>query len=251
MGPGVLPRVNESPLQRTVGLVCPHAGYMYSGPVAAHSFKALAEDGVPELVVLVGPNHSGYGAAVAVSQAEVWRTPLGDVKVDLEAAKTIVKVSGIAEFDDVAHMYEHSLEVQLPFLQYLYGSRFSIVPIAMMLQDMATCRDLAKGIVEALKGRNGLVIASTDFTHYEPHAVALKKDLAVIEAIEEMNAEKMMFLVRRHNVTMCGYGPVATAILACRDLGATQCRRLKYATSGDITGDYGEVVGYSSLIFLR
>lgn len=246
LGPGRLPKLNEQGQRRVVGLICPHAGYMYSGPTAAFSYHRLSQDGVPEVVVLVGPNHTGMGAMVSVSDLDGWRTPLGDIQVDKNLAKQIVQKSGVAEFDNDAHMYEHSLEVQLPFLQYIYGLDFKIVPITMALQDLATCRDLGYGIANSLSGRNAVIIASTDFSHYEPYNVAKEKDALAIKAILKMDAQELLSTVKCNNISMCGPGPVAVVLLASKVLGATTSELLSYTTSGDITGDLSAVVGYGS-----
>ncbi|MCD6096663.1 MAG: AmmeMemoRadiSam system protein B, partial [Thermoprotei archaeon] len=168
LGPGKLPKVNPQGSRRIVGLIVPHAGYMYSGPVAANAYYALALDGIPEIFIILGPNHQGVGSLIATCESEVWQTPLGDVLVDTRLAKEIVKESGIVDIDDEAHKYEHSIEVQLPFLQYIYESNFKIVPIAMMLQDMESSRILGNALAKVLKESNAVIIASSDFTHYEP-----------------------------------------------------------------------------------
>jgi len=251
LGPGSLPRVNESGERRIIALVCPHAGYMYSGPTAAHSYYRLASDGIPELVVLIGPNHTGIGAMVSISDAEYWRTPLGDIPVDREFSSNLAKKCGIAEVDGDAHLYEHSLEVQLPFLQYLYGSRFKIVAITMMLQDLATCRDLGYSLAELLADKNAVIIASTDFTHYEPYDIAREKDNTAIKAILSMDAQELLHVVKRNNISMCGPGPVATALIASKALNAKNAELLSYSTSGDITELKEEVVGYGSIAITK
>ncbi len=249
LGPGAVPKIEKGP-RNIVGLVCPHAGYMYSGPVAAWSYKALAENGRPELFVIIGPNHTGYGAAISIMTSGVWSTPLGNAIIDEIFAKEILDYAEIAEEDIDAHISEHSIEVQLPFLQYLYGEvRF--VPICMMLQTYEAALKLGEAIAKASEGRDVVIIASTDLTHYEPHEMAREKDEAVIRQIVNLNAKDMMDLVYRRGISMCGPGPVATAIIACKRLGAEKAVKLKYATSGDVTGDYGSVVGYASIAIYR
>ncbi|MEM3554168.1 MAG: AmmeMemoRadiSam system protein B, partial [Candidatus Bathyarchaeia archaeon] len=149
LGPGTIPKVVEGP-RRIVGLVCPHAGYMYSGPVAAHAYYNLASDGKPDTVVLFGPNHALYGSALAVMNEGLWRTPLGDVEVDGETANKIVREARIVDVDDSAHRYEHSIEVQLPFLQYLFGSAFKIVPICFLMQDLHSAREVGQAVARVL-----------------------------------------------------------------------------------------------------
>ena len=167
LGPGSLPSpVREGP-RNIVGLVVPHAGYMASGPVAAHAYHHFAGDGKPDVIGMFGPNHTGHGSALAVMNEGVWRTPLGDVEIDTETADQILQASRIVDVDDRAHAYEHSIELQLPFLQYLYGSEFKFVPICFLMQDLESSREVGKAVATALKGKNGLVIASSDLTHYE------------------------------------------------------------------------------------
>lgn len=251
LGPGKLPKVTERKLQTIVGLVCPHAGYMYSGPVAAHAYYNLAADGKPDTIVLFGPNHLGHGSALALMMEGVWRTPLGDVEIDTATANLILKESSIIDVDDSAHAYEHSIEVQLPFLQHLYGSAFRFVPICFLMQDLQSSREVGTAVAKALADKNALVIASTDMTHYEPQKTAEQKDKAAIEAALKLDAERLYSTVEARHISMCGYGPVVAAITASKLLSATKARLLCYKTSGDITGDFSSVVGYASVSFAR
>jgi AmmeMemoRadiSam system protein B len=247
LGYGRIPEVARDGLRLIIGLVSPHAGYMYSGPIASIGYGKLAEDGIPESVIMIGPNHTGLGSAVSVMAEGLWETPLGSVEIDTALAKAIVETSGIADVDDYAHRFEHSLEIQLPFLQYLYGSSFKIVPICMMLRDYDTARELGESIASSVAGRNILILASTDLTHYEPHKIAVEKDRLAMEAILKLDAELLLKRVEENDISMCGSGPVATMIVACRKLGASRAELLGYATSGDITGDRSAVVGYASI----
>jgi len=246
LGPGVVPQVNKAGSRKIVALVVPHAGYIYSGPVAAHAYKELAEDGVFDTVVILGPNHTGYGAPVSVWTESSWETPLGKVKINEELARKVV--GGIIRADETAHIYEHSIEVQLPWLQHLYGE-LKIVPITMLAQDVETAREVGKAISKT--GDNTIIIASSDFTHYEPHSIATEKDKSMIEAI--VNLDEEMLYERREllSCTMCGYGPVASAIVAAKEMKAKTANLLKYATSGDTTGDFSRVVGYGSIVIKR
>jgi len=250
LGPGKIPTVIEGP-RRIVGLVCPHAGYMYSGPVAAHAYYNLASDGKPDIVVLFGPNHTGYGSALAVVNEGFWRTPLGDVEVDGETANKIVREARIVDVDDSAHRYEHSIEVQLPFLQYLFGSAFKIVPICFLMQDLHSSREVGQAVAKVLTGRNALIIASSDMTHYEPHRIAEKRDLMALRAVEAMDEERFYSTIEEHRITACGYGPIIALITAARALGAKEAKLLCYKTSGDVTGDYSAVVGYAAVQFTK
>ncbi|MCS7096566.1 MAG: AmmeMemoRadiSam system protein B [Nitrososphaerota archaeon] len=250
-GPGKIPKVSEAGPRRIVGLICPHAGYMYSGPVAAHAYYSLAVDGKPEVIVLLGPNHSGLGSALAIMNEGVWRTPLGEVEVEAATANQIVKASKIIDVDAAAHRYEHSIEVQLPFLQYIFGSGFRIVPICFLMQDLTSAREVGEAVARALDGKNAVIIASSDMSHYEPHKTAERKDKMALQAVEAMDEEKFYSIIESYNVTACGYGPIAALITAARMLGAKEAKLLCYRTSGDISGDYSSVVGYAAVQFTK
>jgi len=251
LGPRALPKVADNKLKHIVALVSPHAGYIYSGPVAAHGYYQLALDGRPDLVVIFGPNHTGSGSGLAIMKEGIWRTPLGDIEIDTVTADSIVQESRIIDIDDAAHMREHSIEVQLPWLQYLYGSGFRVVPICFLMQDLQSSLEVGKAVAKALREKNALVIASTDMTHYEPQKTAEKKDKTVIEAALKLDEEKLYSAVEALQVSMCGYGPTVAAITAAKELSAKNGKLLCYKTSGDVVGDYSTVVGYASLIFTK
>jgi AmmeMemoRadiSam system protein B len=250
LGPGKKPTVQQGP-RNIVGLVCPHAGYMYSGPVAAHSYYNLASDGKPDTVVIFGPNHSGWGSGLAVMNEGIWRTPLGDVQIDEAAAAEILRKSKIIDVDDSAHAHEHSIEVQLPFLQYLYNAAFKFVPICFLMQDLESCREVGQAVAEALKGKNAVIIASTDMTHYEPQERAEEKDRKALVSLETLDENTFYSVVDSYRITACGYGPVVALITAAKILGAKKGRVLCYNTSGDVTGDYSAVVGYASVAITK
>ena len=226
-----------------MAMVVPHAGYYYSGPVAAHAYKELAEDGIFDTAVILGPNHTGYGDPVSVWSEGSWSTPLGEAEVDKKFARRLL--GDVVKADEAAHIHEHSIEVQLPWLQYLYG-KVRIVPIAMLAQDLETARIVGKSIGQV--GGNLVVIASSDLTHYEPHSVAMEKDSSVIEAITALDEEELYARCERIGCTMCGYGPVAAAIVASKEMKGKKASLLKYATSGDTSGDFSRVVGYGSIV---
>jgi len=251
LGPGKLPKIAEKGPRKIIGLVCPHAGYMYSGPVAAHSYHSLAIDGKPDIVVLFGPNHYGFGSALATMNEGVWRTPFGDVEVDSEVANEIICESRVVDVDESAHVREHSIELQLPFLQYLYGSAFKFVPISFLMQDLETSREVGRAVAKALLDKNALVIASTDMTHYEPQEGAERKDKIAINAILKMDEEQLYSAVESYGISMCGYGPVIAMIAAAKALGAKNAQLLCYKTSGDVVGDYSAVVGYASVALMK
>jgi AmmeMemoRadiSam system protein B len=251
LGPKKRPEVNKNGPRKVIGLVCPHAGYMYSGAVAANAYYALAEDGKPDTVVILGPNHTGYGSGLALMTEGVWRTPLGDVEVDGETANRIVQETQLVDVDDLAHRFEHSIEVQLPFLQYLYGSEFKFVPICFQLQDLQSAVEVGRALVEVLASKNAVVIASSDMTHYEPQRNAEAKDLAALKAVEAMDEKLFYSTIETRHVTACGYGPIATVMVAAKGLGATEAKLLCYKSSGDVTGDYSSVVGYAAVSFKK
>jgi len=251
LGPGRLPRVADKELRNVVGLVCPHAGYMYSGPVAAHAYYHLAMDGKPDLIVIFSPNHTGRGSALALMNEGVWRTPMGDVEIDTDTANQILRESRIIDVDEAAHAFEHSIELQLPFLQYLYGSDFKLVPICFLMQDLESSREVGRATATALLGKNALVMASTDMTHYEPQERAERKDKAAISAALKLDAEQYYSAVEAYGISTCGYGPVIAAITAAKLLDAKRAQLLCYKTSGDVTGDFSAVVGYASISFTK
>ncbi len=239
---GKVPELNQDGPRRIVGAVSPHAGYMYSGPVAVYTFAALAQDGFPETFVIIGPNHHALGAPVAVS-SEDFQTPLGKVQVDHEI---VDRLNGVVVDDPMAHRYEHSIEVQIPFIQY-FNRKTKIVPIAMAAQDFETAREVAEELSKAIEGRDVVVLASTDFSHYIPAPEAKRQDQAVIDKILALDAEGVYNTVIRKDVSMCGYGPVMVMMLAS---GATGASLLRYGSSGDVTPMH-EVVGYVSMVLTR
>ncbi len=246
LGPGIIPRVNSKGSRQIVAIVAPHAGYYYSGPVAAHAYKALADDGAFDTAIIIGPNHTGYGHPVSLWFGDSWNTPLGEVEINKELAQRLLGKAITA--DDTAHIYEHSIEVQLPWLQHIY-KKVRIVPITMLAQDIETAQAVGNAI--AAEDDNFIIIASTDFSHYEPHAVAAEKDGSVIETILALDEEELYKRLETLNCSMCGYGPVASAIVAAKEMKARTASLLKYATSGDTSGDFSRVVGYSSIVISR
>lgn len=250
-GPGKVPAVDSSGPRRVLGLVCPHAGYVYSGSVAANGFSALAADGVPETVVVLGPNHTGYGSGLAVMREGVWRTPLGDVAVDGEVADAILQETSVLDVDDVAFSQEHSVEVQLPFLQFLYGDKFRFVPICFLMQDLESAREVGRALTEALADRNAVVLASSDFTHYESQTSVNRKDLAALKAVEALDEKRFYEVLERDNVSACGYAPIAALMTYAKGSGAQKAEVLSHHTSGEVVGDFHSVVGYASVIIRK
>lgn len=251
LGPGSLPQLNKEGEGKIVGLVSPHAGFVYSGPVAAHNFYQLAKDGRKDLIIILGPNHRGAGKEVAIMTSGAWQTPLGEVRIDEKMAEKIAEAEKFIEVDERAHQLEHSLEVQLPFLQYIFKEEFSFVPICMLDQSLEVSIKVGEALGKVLAKENSLIIASSDFTHYEPQSAAERKDKEAIDSILKMDPEELLKRVSRLNISMCGPGPVAAMLTAAKILGGKSARLLKYATSGDVTGSYSQVVGYAALEIRR
>ena len=251
LGPRKLPEVAKNAPRKVIGLICPHAGYMFSGPIAAHAYYELAVDGKPDVIVILGPNHTGYGSGLALMNEGVWRTPLGDVEIDRETANQIVHESRIVDIDDSAHSHEHSIEVQLPFLQYLYGSDFKIVPICFLMQDLSSAREVGEAVAKVLRDKKAVIIASSDMTHYEPQESAERKDKKALQAIEAMDEARFQSIIEANNITACGHGPIAALITAAKILGGREAKLLCYKTSGDVIGDYSSVVGYAAVCFMK
>jgi hypothetical protein len=239
VGPGRLPQASPQRKGDVRGLVVPHAGFMYSGPVAAHAYAALAEDGAPDVFVVIGPNHTGRGSGIAV-MADDFDTPLGKVEVDRDVARAMRK--GNVDEDAGAHAFEHSIEVQLPFVKYV-APKAKLVPVCMMMQDFRAASEAGKVIGEAIAGKSAVVVASTDFSHYVSPETAKRKDALAIERIEALDPEGLGKVVQKNDISMCGYGPVMAMMEAIKPKSA---RLLKYATSGDMAA-MKEVVGYAAM----
>lgn len=244
-GPGKIPPIKTN--KKIFGVICPHAGYMYSGPIACHSFYAISSE-IPKLFIIVGPNHWGIGSSVATMKDCKWRTPLGEIEVDSEAVEEISSLSEIIQIDNLSHLREHSIEVQIPILQEIY-SNFKILPISLINQNKEISEELGQAIAKSAGKKNAMIIGSSDFTHYEQNEFAHEQDMALIEPILKLDIRKFYDILEERNVSACGYGAIASTMIACKELGATKGELLKYATSGDITGDTNSVVGYGSIVF--
>ncbi|MGI0086622.1 MAG: AmmeMemoRadiSam system protein B [Nitrosotalea sp.] len=245
-GPGKLPPSPDC--ENVIGVICPHAGYVYSGPIAAYSYYAISSL-KPELVIIIGPNHWGIGCNIATMKGGLWRTPLGDVEVDADAALEINKASRNVELDFFSHTRDHSLEVQIPMLQEIYSHKFKILPIILINQSCSTATEVGMSVSKIVKNKKTVIIGSSDFTHYEENEFAHKQDKSLIESILKMDVDKFYNILQKNQVSACGYGAIASTIIACKELGATRGTLAKYATSGDVTGEKKSVVGYASIIF--
>ena len=231
---------NERPV---LGAVVPHAGYIYSGNTAAFVYSALPK---ADTFVILGPNHTGMGSPVSVS-SETWSTPFGEVNSDIDFIKALPKK--IIDTDESAHQYEHSIEVQLPFLQHRFRD-FNIVTICMGMQDEETALDVGMEISEAVRKVNKkvVIIASSDFSHYKPEKTAREDDSYFINSILTLDIQAFYQRLYERAASVCGYGPISAMLAATKNLGAKKATLLKYSTSGDITGDFSAVVGYAGII---
>jgi AmmeMemoRadiSam system protein B/AmmeMemoRadiSam system protein A len=227
---------------KVIGLISPHAGYVYSGQVAANAYR-LVEGMTFDAVVIVAPSHHVYFEGSSVYAEGAYRTPLGDIPVEENLAKAVMDADDSIIFNPEAHRSEHSLEVQLPFLQMTVRD-LKLVPIVMGDQSLANCRRLADAIVSSVRGRNVLLVASSDLSHFHSYDEARRLDQVVIDDVTAYDYEALAEDLRSRRCEACGGGPIITVMMASRDLGATSAVKLAYANSGDVTGDRSQVVGY-------
>jgi len=230
--------------EQFVGAVVPHAGLMYSGHVAA-AFYGMAE--LPRRFIILCPNHTGLGHAAAINREGEWRTPLGNVAVDTELAAALMSRTKLLAEDSKAHAREHSLEVQLPFLQQLLGN-FTFVPICLGAPNYAYCEEIGNAIADVVRAQPAAILASSDLNHYEDQQETLRKDQRAIDAVLALDPQRLWQVVNDEDISMCGFVPTTTMLIAAKKLGATTARLIKHATSGDINGDYGHVVGYAAIL---
>ena len=246
--------INREQKLPALGIVAPHAGLVYSGPVAGAVYCSIE---LPATFVLIGPNHTGLGAPVSIMPAGAWETPLGRVAIDESLAEAIQAHSRRILADQFAHLREHSLEVQLPFIQH-FKKDFSIVPIQMMDTRLETCIEVGTAVARAIEDRgarkaggngNGvLIVASSDMSHYVSATEAKTKDHKAIKRILDLDAQGLYYTVKDEGISMCGYGPAVAMLTACKALGATTAELIKYANSGEVSGDYDQVVGYAGIV---
>ncbi|MBN2568800.1 MAG: AmmeMemoRadiSam system protein B [Deltaproteobacteria bacterium] len=235
--------------EKIIGIVSPHAGYMYSGQVAAHAYKLLMGRNF-DTVVVIGPSHRAFFRGVSIYDRGGYETPLGIVPVDMETAEKIQSQSRIISFVPDAHRQEHSVEIQLPFLQVTL-KKFSFVPVVMGTQDEKTCRELAGAIAEAVKGKNVLIVGSSDLSHFRGYEKTVKMDSIVLDHMKKMDFVGLLRDLERGVCEACGGGPIAVTMMVSERLGANEAKVLKYANSGDVTGDKGNVVGYTAAAFYK
>ncbi len=240
-GSGELP--DPDGFKKNVGLIVPHASYVYSGATATHSYTRASQFGIPDTVVVLGPNHTGYGKNISVWPRGNWMTPLGKVTVDEGSATALNETFPTVKLDYDAHSFEHSIEVQVPFLQFTLGTGFKVLPVCMLDQRRETVLRLALALEEVLKGKRFWIVASTDLNHYEDHESTLFKDRIVMDSISSNDVDGLYENIERKKITMCGFGPVAT--LLSMKIGTPKI--LSHTTSGEISGDFEHEVGYLSV----
>lgn len=238
--------VPQGEVQQAIGIVAPHAGYVYSGKVAGKIYGAVR---VPDTVVILGPNHTGTGVAAALAPEREWLTPLGPVPLNRRLSQLILEQAPLVREDAVAHRFEHSLEVQVPFLQHC-NPRVSIVPLCLALRDYASIAKVGEGLARAIAsyGEEVLVVASSDMTHFESAAAAKAKDDLALAQLADLNPEGLYKVCRDKGITMCGVIPASVLLVAAKILGATSCCLVEYTNSGEVSGDFKSVVAYAALL---
>jgi len=232
--------------KKALGVVAPHAGYSFSGRVACEVFSSVR---ITDTVIILGPNHTGRGKAFALYPEGCWNTPFGNACIDSDFSESLLKKSELIEEDAAAYFAEHSLEVQVPVLQY-FKPDVKIVPIIISTTELSQCLEAAEQIVVAItdSGEDTLIVASSDMSHYESQLEAKKKDKLAIDAILKLDEGLLLKNVEEYNITMCGAIPTIVMLSAVKALGASSAHLTRYETSGDVTGDYSEVVGYAGII---
>ncbi|HDZ27398.1 hypothetical protein LCGC14_1839180 [marine sediment metagenome] len=236
----------EKEKEKAICVVSPHAGFQYSGPVAGAVFSSVK---IPAILVILGPRHGDMQSRVAIMKEGDWETPLGLVKIESRLAELLLNQSPLITEDEIAHKHEHSLEVQLPFIQY-FRKGVSIVPVCISPNvTFEELEELGKAISLSIKEfkEEVMIVASTDMSHYVEHEVAKKKDFLAIEKMLNLDAKGLYDTVKHEDISMCGFQPTTSAIVASKELGAKKATLVKYQTSGDTSGNYHEVVGYAGI----
>jgi AmmeMemoRadiSam system protein B len=231
-----------------LGCVVPHAGYMYSGHVAGAVYGRLK---LPARFIILCPNHTGYGAPLGIMSKGTWLTPLGEAAIDDELAASLKKEMPLLEDDIDSQRHEHALEVQIPFLQALLP-KFTFVPITVGSSRFQTLTQLGDAMARVIQGKAeaAMIIASSDMNHYESDSSTRVKDRKAIDHILALDAAGLHDVVTREHITMCGYGPTVAMLTAAKGLGAKSAQLVRYATSGDVSGDRDAVVGYAGMAVL-
>jgi len=235
--------------EKALAVVSPHAGFVYSGAVAGAVYSAVV---LPKVFIILGPSHRGQRSIFGLMNEGIWKTPLGEVPLDSELAASLLRRSSLIRVDAEAHEEEHSLEVQLPFIQFL-NPEFSLVPICVSpMADYAALEELGKSLAASVRdcGREVLIVASTDMSHYVSQEQARRKDFLAIERMLALDARGLFEIVREEDISMCGFQPATASILAAKELGARRADLIRYSNSGEVSGDFDQVVGYAGLRFV-
>jgi MEMO1 family protein len=237
--------LKDSARQKVIGLLSPHAGLMYSGHVAGALYSSIV---FPETFIILCPNHTGLGPDISIMSSGEWEIPSARFSVDEELAGRIMQKLPFFKEDMQAHIHEHSIEVQLPFMAH-GAAACKIVPVALGRVSLEQCREAGKGIAEAVSesGRDTVIVASSDMSHYEEDQTARKLDGLAIKEILALNPEGLYSTVIENHITMCGFIPATIMLYAALGLGAKAATLIKYATSGEVSGDYERVVGYAGI----
>jgi AmmeMemoRadiSam system protein B len=238
----------RAPREKAAAVLVPHAGYVYSGECAGRTFSSVS---LPERFVILCPNHTGLGSALATDEAEAWTTPLGNVPLDGELVRLLREACPSLGCDGQAHRREHALEVQLPFLQVLRPEGFSFAPVCVGTARLEQLVELGEALATSLEGLGDpcMIVISSDMTHYESAESARRKDERALSRLERLDARGLHQVVSREGITMCGYAPAVAALTALQRLGATGGRVVSYTHSGMVTGDEREVVAYAGMVF--
>lgn len=237
----------EADKREVIGIISPHAGYIYSGRVAGAVYSSIVPTGS---FVIMGPNHTGIGSPISMYIDNEWEMPNGKAEMDRDLASLITERSGLIQDDYSAHIYEHSLEVQIPFIQSLTKD-FKIVPIVVMTHDLDVLRELGEAIGDAIKAYSrSIIIASTDMTHYESDESVRRKDSIAIKRILELDPPGLHKAIREEEISMCGFAPTVALLFAANRLGAKRAELIRYATSAEVSGDYNHVVGYAGVLIM-
>ena len=241
---GLIPAATTK--QKALAVISPHAGYIYSGAVAGETFAAVE---IPQDIVVMGPNHHGYGAPVALMDKGAWSMPLGEVPINTVLAHSLLAQTELIKADTLAHRFEHSLEVQVPFLQY-FRPDMTLTPMVISHLSYKTCQIVGEALAAAVKqyGKPVLIVASSDMTHYESRESATTKDSLAMQQIKSLNPEGLYNTVLGNKISMCGIMPATIALIAALRLGATQARLIRYTDSGEASGDTNQVVGYAGFV---
>ena len=244
------PKKKQTLNTKIFGILVPHGAYIYSGAISANAFYEIASQNI-DTFILIGPDHKGIGKRISVTSEGYWQTPLGDVLLDYTIINDLIKSCDFIEEDKITHQIEHSLEIQVPFIQYSCGNSFTIVPLLLRDQDIETSVLLGNLIAKFSAGKNAIIIASSCLTHYESNSNVQKKDCQMIKCIENLDIESFYQLIMNSNTSVCGYGAIASLMRAVKISGSQKGVLLRYATSGDVTSDIkNTVVGYASIAFV-